>query len=291
MTAIPLQTAKRHRQLPVRRAFVDGKFGQIHIRTAGERQTGRAPLLCLHMFPQSSRGLAAFAAAMGEHTEVIAIDTPGYGESSAPPADATATDYASAVWDVADGLSLTSVDLFGIHAGSKLAVAATCQRPDVVGRLVLSSAAAMTDSEVNALRRAFSPLPLDTEGTRYQRLWESLVTQCDHSKGLGVLAETFAEIVRRPDGTERGHFAVFDYNARFASDIASLSQPIALINPGDGLYDKTPRTLQHAQSAVLIDRPQWPLNYLEIVPDDVAALCRQFLYQDTTTPLAGQGIR
>ncbi|MEM1261748.1 MAG: alpha/beta hydrolase [Pseudomonadota bacterium] len=268
---------------------MNGRFGQVHVRIAGKRQPERAALLCLHMFPQSSRGLSAFAALMGEHTEVIAIDIPGYGESSAPPAAATAADYASCVWDVADALSLTGIDLFGIHAGSKLAVAAACQRRAAVGRLVLSSAAAMTDSEVNALRRAFTPVPLDTDGTRYRRLWESLVTHCDQSRGLAPLATTFAEIVRRPEGTERGHLAVFDYNQQFADDIASLDQPIALINPGDGLYDKTPRTLEHAQSAVLIDRPEWPLNYMEIVPNDVAAICSQFLYHDKTAQTAGRG--
>jgi hypothetical protein len=45
----------------VRRSYVDGPFGQMHIRVAGE-QSDHPPLFCFHMSPMSGRIFAKFIA-------------------------------------------------------------------------------------------------------------------------------------------------------------------------------------------------------------------------------------
>lgn len=235
------------------------------------------------MFPQSSRTLVGFMEAMAEYGTVVAFDLPGYGESDQPDSRIRAAEYADTVWQVVDQLDLLGsvgqIDLFGIHAGSKLAVAAMKQRPGAVRKLVLSSAAVLESEQVDQLKAELVPAPLDRNGTRFSRNWQMLV-EARGTSDYETLAEVFAEIVRHGTGSEWGHLSVFEYNREFIADVAQIRQPIALINPGDGLYEMTPRTLEYLVDGVLIDRPDWGLNYLQTNSREAADVVSDFLYGD-----------
>src|SRR5579864_2276095 len=61
------------------REYADTTFGQVHLWRAGPR--GGVPLLMLHASPGSSRGVLPLAARLSAEREVIAMDTPGFGDS------------------------------------------------------------------------------------------------------------------------------------------------------------------------------------------------------------------
>ncbi|MEM1230395.1 MAG: alpha/beta fold hydrolase [Pseudomonadota bacterium] len=258
------------------RSFVNGRYGQMHLRRADPATGGATPVVCLHMFPQSGRNFEALLPLLGRHRTAIAPDFPGYGESTPPPQPIAAADYAAAIWDVVDALDLCGehgqVHLFGIHAGAKLATEVARQRPDAVGRIILSSAAVLTEAELDALKQAFTPIPLDHAGTRFARLWDLL----NRNRGTGVTLEmqaiSFAEMLRGGEAYEWGHDAVFEYNRVFPAAIAELAHEITLLNPGDDLYAMTPRTLAHIRNGELHDRPEWQHGFLEVHAQAVAAL-------------------
>ena len=69
---------------PIFRRFVDIPGGQVHYRTAGEDKGG-TPLVMFHASPSSSKLLTPLIARFGRTRRVIAPDTMGNGDSSAPP--------------------------------------------------------------------------------------------------------------------------------------------------------------------------------------------------------------
>lgn len=250
------------------RSFVDGRYGQMHLRTCGPRDADTRPLVCLHMFPQSGRNFEHLLPELGKRRLAIAPDFPGYGESAPPPQPITAQDYAAAIWDVIDQLALTArhgkVDLFGIHAGAKLAVAVASQRPEHIGNIVLSSAAVLTEAELETLKGVFTPIPLDEEGTRFLHLWGLLNNNRSPETTLEMQAISLAEMLRGGEAYEWGHHAVFEYNREFPEAIASLPHHISLLNPGDDLYKMTPRTMGYIRNGELYDHPEWHHGFMEL---------------------------
>lgn len=266
-----------------KRLFVDGPYGQIHLRMAVPNAPTRPPLVCLHMFPQSGRNFHRFVGEASNDRIVIAPDVPGYGESDAPEIPITAEDYARSVWSVVDELALLdngAIDLFGIHAGAKLAVEAAYQRPGDVRKIALSSAAVLYADEIAQLKRTFSPIPLDEEGSRYQHLWRLLIRDRRSYMTLKTCADSFAEMLRGGEKYEWGHDAIFDYNERFPERLKALGHPVALLNPKDELYSMTTRSLDYLKNGELFDLPAWSHGYLETYPDEAAALILGWLDND-----------
>lgn len=264
-----------------KRTFIDGAYGQIHLRVARPDRPTKPPLICVHMMPQSGRSFVKLLEAMSVERIVVAPDFPGYGESDPPSRSVTAEDYARSIWDVVDALGLGAshgcVDVFGIHAGAKLAVEATRQRPDEVRKIVLSSAAVLYPDEVAHLKSVLKPIPLDEEGTRFRHLWKLASGNRGGKVSLQMCATAFAEMLRGGDAFLQGHFAVFDYNLTFPDVLKTIRQPVALLNPGDELFEMTPRSMDFLPNAKLINLPDWKHGFLETHTDELAALIREWL--------------
>ena len=65
--------------VPFRKGYARGRFGLIHYRMSQPTvSTGRTPLLCFHMSPNSGRIYETFLRHVGVDRFVIAPDTPGF---------------------------------------------------------------------------------------------------------------------------------------------------------------------------------------------------------------------
>ena len=265
---------------PVRREFVDGPYGQMHIRQSGEDLRDAPPLVLLHMFPQSSSNFIPLMQRLGRTRRVIAPDFPGYGESAPPAKRISAEDYAASIWCALDLLlgevKRDAIDLFGIHAGAKLAAEVARQRPRQVRRIMLCSAAVFTEEETEAMRRGLGKIPLDQEGTRFTTFWRMLRDYAATDMPLEDLGRSFAEMLRGGEQYWWGHAAVFDYNSRFARTLAELDHPLAILNPGDDLYEITPRAMALVPDAIYIERRDWSFGFLDTVPNEVAEVIGTF---------------
>ncbi len=266
------------------RHFVDGRYGQVHLRIAQPKHPTKRPLVCLHMFPQSGRGFETLMPLLAKDRVVIAPDFPGYGESDGPDRQITAEDYAACIWEVVDDLALAgdsdTIDLFGIHAGAKLAVEATHQQPARVENLILCSAALLTDEEIEAYWQSLDKIPLDENGKRFREFWRMQSKYAGSSVQLEMVATAFSEMLRGGENYHWGHAAIFDYNKRFASRLSELSHPILLLNPGDDLYEMTPRTLPFIKNGKMLDRRDWEPGFLQVNASELARDIGDFL----TTP-------
>lgn len=263
----------------IRRSFVDGPFGQVHIRMAGPDISTHLPLVCLHQSPKSGREFLKFMREASQARLVIAIDNPGHGESDLPPSesDATIENYARSAWAVIDALGYDKVDLLGHHTGAKVATEMAYQRGDNVRRIVMVSALVLTPEEQADFKSQFQPIPIDEAGTRFKQMWE----KCVEHRGIGVsltdLADSFAENLRAGDAYEWGHQAAFNYNAHFPSRVKTLPHKIIVLNPGDMLFNLTPRVAPLLQNGEIIDHPEWEFGFMDAFAQDAAVAVERAL--------------
>lgn len=245
----------------IRRAFADADYGQMHYRIAGNLSEKR-PLVCLHQSPKSSREFIEFMKLAADDRLVIAIDSPGHGESDVPPSKMSIEDFAAQIWSALDALDISTADLVGHHTGAKVAAEMAWQRPESVGRVVMVSALVLTPEERAAFKSQFQPIPLDEDGTRLKHMW----TQSLKYRGPGVtleqLAESMAENLRSGEAYEWGHDAAFAYTDNFAARIAKLPHRITVLNPKDMLFDLTPRVAKLLKNGKVINMPQWGAGFL-----------------------------
>lgn len=264
-TPVADQTAPR-----IIRQFVDGSFGQIHVRTATPEAPTRRPLACLHMSPKSGRIYADFMQAAATDRMVIAHDYPGFGESDPPPENppVTVEDYAASLWQVADHFGLSQIDLLGYHTGSEVAVEAARQRPQSVGKIVLVSAPIFTAEELDEMHATYQHVPLDVDGTRFRRMWASVIAHRGPGQTLEMMAASFAENLRAGEKYEWGHRAAFEYARRFPDVLRSLPHRITIINPDDDLRTQTLRAPAYLTNGCVEDHDEWGHGFLDAHTQD-----------------------
>lgn len=263
----------------IRRQFADTDIGQIHMRICRPDNPTRPPLICLHQSPKSSREYADFMTAASDDRIIVALDSPGQGESALPPADPPVRiqDYARLLWQAVETLDLGQVDLFGNHTGAKVAVEMAHQKPASVRKIIMMSALVLTPEEQKDFEDQFQPIPLDEEGTRFKHIWEQIAKYGASVMTLEQRAESLAENIRGGEAYEWGHRAAFAYNADFPDVVANLPQEITVLNPGDMLYDWTPRVATLLKNGQIIDLPDWGHAALMVNAVDVVRVVKDVL--------------
>ncbi len=126
----------------MRKMYVDCRFGQLHLHTAFPSSGGfdeLTPLVCIAPSPVSGRIFRPLLGNLGKDRSVYAPDLPGCGESDAPGATPTMSDYSAGLVDLLDSLRLRQVDVLGYQGGSLAAVEFALARPTQVRRVVLVS--------------------------------------------------------------------------------------------------------------------------------------------------------
>jgi pimeloyl-ACP methyl ester carboxylesterase len=263
----------------IRRSYVDGGFGQIHVRVADAASPHRHPLYCLHQSPKCGWEFQRFMEVASAAGAIVAPDYPGYGASDPPPTqtDATIESYATEVWRVADTLGHARVDLFGNHTGAKVAAEMAVQRPQQVRAIIMVSAPLLTPQERARFADYFTPTPLDREGARFRLQWERVVAHAGPGVTLEMMARSYVQNLLGGEGYEWGHAAAFAYQAPFEAALRTLAHPIFVINPADDLQDATRRARPLLRNGRIIEAPHWGHGFLDAFAEDVAALVTSLL--------------
>lgn len=266
--------------MEIKRQFVDGLFGQVHIRRVEPNTpSDKLPLICLHQSPKSSRDFRKILTVLANDRLVIAIDSPGHGESDLPPSsgEATIENYAKSAWSVIENLGLGKVDILGHHTGAKVATEMAFQKPDRVNHIVMVSALILNEKEINDFEEQFDPIPLDEAGTRFTEQWSRALKYKDPDRSLQDLADSFAENLRAGDAYEWGHQAAFEYCRLFADRVKTLPHKITVLNPNDMLFELTPRVGAYLQNGKVIDKPDWGFGFMDTIPEESGkAILEQF---------------
>ena len=271
MSAAPSQAAAF-----VRRAYVDGRWGQLHVRTAGGPGAW-PPLLLLHPTPKSGWIFETLMGRLGRERLVIAPDTPGYGASDPPPEPASIEDLAGALLEAADAVAPGGViDVLGYHTGSVLAVAMAALRPERVRRLILVSLPAY-DAETRAAKlEGLSSWPApDIDGGHLTRLWTTVRRRANPALSAEWLHASVTENLRPGRRGPWGYAAVYRYDLIAA--LAATSHPTLMLNPEDDLWDVTAAHAGLIPGATYIELPGAGHGVFEHQAAEVAGLVEGFL--------------
>ncbi|MBL8645491.1 MAG: alpha/beta hydrolase [Rhodospirillaceae bacterium] len=264
--------------MTMRKAYVDARFGQIHVRMAGDPKAAKRPLLCFHMSPVSGVIYEKWITEMGRDRWALAPDTPGYGMSDAPTTPPSIADYAAAMGDLADALKIGPFDVMGYHTGSKIAVELARQRPAQVKHLILMSAPIYTEDDLKRQRVVNSVPEVDAEGKFLAETWKILVQYQDKRATLHDTMKQFPDHLRGGDKRGWGHRAAFSYT--YPETIVDVKAPILVFNPEDDLWDYTPRIAPYLKNGKVKDLPGWSHQLLDFSTGELAAMVRPFLDSD-----------
>jgi pimeloyl-ACP methyl ester carboxylesterase len=262
----------------IRRSYLDGPFGQIHLRSGGLAKLPFKPLYCLHQAPKSGLEMETIARAMAPDRVVVAPDLPGHGLSDRPGSEGQATipAYAEAMWAVADGLGHEAIDFFGNHTGGMVAVEMARQRPERVGRITLVSALVATPEELSDFKAFFQPIPLDDAGTRFSTMWSRIAATAGPGMTLEMRARSFMHNLLGGEAYEWGHQAAFAHAPMFVETLKTLAHPVRVLNPADGLEVHTRRAADFLGPDAIIELPDWGHGFLDLRAAEVCALLRGF---------------
>lgn len=158
--------ATRHPQV---RGLVRAGDGYVHYRRAGHGPV----VVALHESPRSSLSLLPLMDALADRHTVIALDTPGYGQSDPlPQAVPRMPDFTRALAAAVDGLGLGRFALYGTHTGAAIATAFALDTPGRVTSLVLDGLATFTPAERDAfLQHYLPPFEPHWDGAHLAQLW------------------------------------------------------------------------------------------------------------------------
>jgi pimeloyl-ACP methyl ester carboxylesterase len=263
---------------PLRRDYVNGRYGQMHYRYAKpDAPTGKRPLLLFHMSPYSSFIYETFGAEMGRDRLTLAIDTPGFGASDPPPSPPELVDYASAMGDVMDALGLRDVDVMGYHTGSKIALALAIQRPAQLHRIVNVSATIFTPEELAEHKQMYGPEEVADDGSHFVKWWNTAKRWRMKGVTNEALAERFAVRMANPGISWWGHRAAFNFLT--ADALPQVQHPVLILNPEDDLVEFTPRAkpLLKNPASRIHDLPGWSHGFLDLETAKSAKIVRDFL--------------
>lgn len=265
----------------LRKTYRDGRWGQVHLRLAIPDIAPNPPLLLLHQTPKSGwiwEPLFPFLA----DRPLIAPDTPGYGASDAPSApveiDELADEMAALVIAMAaDGLLPAGrVDVMGYHTGSVTALALARRYPALVRRVICTSLPFYTAEERAAKLAALPDHPaIAKDGAHLLHQWQAIAGFTDARASLAWRQASLTENLRAGPTQFSGYRAVYRHDLQ--AELARLSHPLLLLNPGDDLFEQTRRARALVPACSYLERPDLAHGLFEIAPAMIASALRGFL--------------
>lgn len=282
-------TACTHQALPetdrmaiaaetTKRLFVDGNYGQVHVRVAAPPVvTERAPLLLLHPSPYSSAFFIDFMEEMSNDRWVIAIDTPGFGDSDRPDEPPSIADYADNAARVLDELGVSEpVDVLGYHTGTLIAAELAIRQPDRVRRLVLPGVPYFTgEAQREAYATYAKPDTLDPSGDHHDSKWAFASGGLSHGMSLARAQEHFADLVQSMPESGHAYYGVFSYPGE--TQFPKLTKPSLFIAPEGSLFIETQAARAITPNSELVILSEYPNNVFDLGVPFIAQLARDFL--------------
>ncbi len=268
---------------PIRRAYIDGPFGQVHYRVAGTPGPGnKPPLILLHQTPKSGWEYEPIMPHLGVDRVVIAPDTPGYGASDAPPGAVRIEDYADGFLRLMADLAAAGVvdpgpfDAMGMHTGSLHATQMALAGPGKVRRIILLGLAAY-DPETRAKKleglKTYARPKADL--SHIEAVWKIMEGLFDPRTTPEWRHKSLAENLRAGGNMSNAYAAVYRYD--FQRALGEVSVPALVLRPDDDLAEVTAREAGRLPHGRMVSIPNAKHGVLELETDRMVGLIRDFL--------------
>ena len=255
------------------KGYVDTSAGQVHYRMT-PRGKGGLPLVLLHQTRSSSAMFEPLMAELAGEFWTLAPDTPGFGETFAPPSRPSIADYAQVLYDSLQAMGISECWLFGYHTGASIAVQMEYDHPGLARKLALLGPLYLTPAEMEARKAEVHPMVIQADGGHLMETWQHVRSR----DAEAALALSHSETVLNLHAGERFHeayLAVWEHDC--ASQMRSLTCPILLMA---GEFQAALAGLESACAAVqngtvrVIPKAR---NYVcQRQPEQIAAPLREF---------------
>ncbi len=260
---------------PFVRRFLKGPYGPLHLRITEPRHAAQPPLMCLHSSPNSGRIYDEVLAHLGSDRIVVAPDTPGFGESEAPPAPVEIEDFARTMAWLADELGFERMDIMGYHTGSSTCIELARQRPELVRRIVMNSVPIFTDSELAELRQSYAAAESKEDGSHLVERWKRMIPFYGPTVPREIMARNFAEGLRGGPASHWGHRAAFNYP--LPEKLPDVEHPILVINLDDDLTGHTKRAQPLLRNGRIHTIQKYGHAWFDVIPEEAERILREFL--------------
>lgn len=224
--------------MTLRRVYVDGPHGQLHLRIAGDG----APLLLLHQSPLSGDQFSAALPLLAEAGFcAVAMDTPGFGQSDRPTEPVGISGYADAIPAVLAAMGWSKTHVLGHHTGASIAASLAARRPELVDRLVLNGVALLSDEErAHFAQFRFAPLEPQADGSHLLAAWNQRLAASPGWSNLEAMHRYVTALLANPTDYFWGFEAAFAHD--MAADLAAITAPTLIFsNTGEDLYAASQR--------------------------------------------------
>ena len=275
-----LTTAAEEETVEVKRRFVDGPYGQIHLRIAENAEAEKPPLVLFHPTPYSSDYYKDFITIMAADRPVIAIDTPGYGDSAPPPEPLSLPDYASAIAAALEALGYGNdegkVDMLGFHTGALIAAELAASRPDLARKIVLPGLPYFTgDAQKKMYEENAQPEVIKEDGGHLDKKWEFAAYAMSAGLSVARAQEHFSDSMQCYPNCWWAYHGVFTYDAD--AQFKKVKQPVLLITTKGSLSEETRNAKDLFSDATLVHLSSVSKGAFDLAPEEMARATRQFL--------------
>lgn len=260
----------------IRRRYVDGPYGQLHMREAGEQTGKHRPVLLLHQNPSTSFEYEPLIEALATDRRVVAFDTPGYGNSDGPPEPLSMEGYAIAMAESLEAAGLGTdnpFDVYGFHTGALLTIEMALARPEAVRQIGLTGLPMRSPAErAEMLAKAKKEPVLDEEGTvalgMAKQLWDYVVAQRTPGIPLKHQAALWLDKFRAFDKSTWAYVGVWGYDYE---RLKQVTQPALLIQPAEVIHNVSIEAVRLIPNHTIAELPQFHRDVLDI-PEAVEAM-------------------
>jgi hypothetical protein len=108
-------------------------------------------------------------------------------------------------------------------------------------------------------------------------MWQRIIERRGPGTTLEMLAQSLMMNLLGGEAYEWGHAAAFSFAEPFEQALKTLPNRITILNPADDLTECTRRATELLRNGEGIECPQWGYYFMEVWPEEVAALLRSRL--------------
>ncbi len=279
-SGVRAQTESAQQVIEIQRSYVDGPFGQLHVREMrpAEAETSHPPLILLHPTPFSGAFFEPFMRRMASDRLVVAIDTPGYGSSDRPPQPASIEALANAIVTGLDELDLsdTKFDVLGYHTGGLIAAELSLHSRANVRRLVLPGLPYYVGAKREKAYQEYArPYIIKSDGSHLASKWDFAALAVEDGLSIEQAQASFSDMMQAAPHDWWAYHGVFSYPSE--RRLPMVHQPVLLIATSGSLTAETQAALKVFPNPTLKTLPEVKHGLFALHLDTIEAATREFL--------------
>ena len=154
----------------IKKGFVNAGTGQVHYRISGSG----TPIILLHDSPRSSVLHLPLLEYFSNNFSVIAIDTPGYGNST--PLESSGqleiSNFSEALNEAISGLKIGSCAIYGFHTSSKILLDFCSKYPEKISIAIMDGLSLPAgDIDHEFISKYMKPFKINSTGSYLAEEW------------------------------------------------------------------------------------------------------------------------